>query len=91
MEIKILGKTYAIKSSHDARFTQEAAEMVEGKVRELAKKMGPLAAERIAVLTAMNLAGELLQLQRTLSQQKNIIHDRIDGLIEKIDSELLGG
>lgn len=88
MEVKILGKTYSIKSAHNADFTKAVAQMVDQKIRDLTKKIGPVAPERLAVLTAMNLAGELIELQKTNGKSKQKIKNQIEVVISKIDHEL---
>jgi cell division protein ZapA len=87
MEIKILGKTYSIRSDYDERFTAQTAELVNGKMRELAGKMGPNAAEKIAVLAAMNFAGELLKLRREEESRRTLLKQRTSLAIKLIDAQ----
>ena len=68
-EVKILGKTYAVRSDYDSSFTNETAKLVDTRMRELMGKTGPIAAEKVAVLTALNFAGELLRTQNDTAKK----------------------
>lgn len=85
-EVKILGKTYSIRSEFDERFTSETAEMVNSRMRELMGKMGPVAPEKVAVLTAMNLAGELLRARRDEESRRTRLVQKTGQILKLIDS-----
>ena len=85
MEIKILGKTYSIRSEYDERFTAETADLVNGKMRELIGKMGPVATEKIAVLTALNFAGELLKFRRDDDNRRTLLRQKTSHIIKLVD------
>ncbi len=87
MEIKILGKTYSIRSEYDDRFTNQTAELVNGKMRELVGKMGPVATEKVAVLAAMNFAGELLRFRREEEDRRTTLRQKTSAIIKLIDSQ----
>jgi cell division protein ZapA (FtsZ GTPase activity inhibitor) len=85
-EVKILGKTYSIRSEYDDRFTNQTAELVNHRMRELMGKMGPVAPEKIAVLTAMNLAGELLRNRREEEDRRANLRQKTGNILKLIDS-----
>jgi cell division protein ZapA (FtsZ GTPase activity inhibitor) len=85
-EVKILGKTYSIRSEFDERFTSETADLVNSRMRELMGKMGPVAPEKVAVLTAMNLAGELLRTKRDEEDRRTHLRQKTSQIIKLIDS-----
>ncbi|MFH1018163.1 MAG: cell division protein ZapA [Pseudomonadota bacterium] len=87
-EVKILGKSYSVRSEFDPAFTNETADFVNGKMRELMGKAGTLPTEKIAVLTAMNLAGELLRLKKKDSGLNNVLRDKAKRLLKLIDANL---
>ncbi|MFH1262830.1 MAG: cell division protein ZapA [Pseudomonadota bacterium] len=87
MEIKILGKTYSIRTEFDERFTNQTADLVNGKMHELAGKVGPGAPEKIAVLAAMNFAGELLKLRREEDDRRTLLRQKASQVIKLIDSQ----
>ena len=87
-EVKILGKTYSVRSEFDPTFTMETAEFVNSKMRELMGKAGTLPTEKIAVLTAMNLAGEFLRLKKHQDGLQNVLREKAKKLVKLIDSHL---
>jgi cell division protein ZapA len=87
-EIQILGKTYAVRSDADASFATETAKFVNSRMRELADKGGTLSSEKVAVLTAMNLAGELLQLRKKEESIRESMKQKARKLLQLIDAHL---
>ena len=87
-EITILGKSYAIRSDVDDRFMQETASLVDQKMRELLSKSGSLSTERVAILTAMNFAGQYLREQHSSFHQKDSFQKTVKKLLDLIDSSL---
>ncbi|HLG20020.1 MAG TPA: cell division protein ZapA [Bdellovibrionota bacterium] len=85
-DIQILGKTYSVRSDTDASFATETAKLVNGKMRELMDKAGALSAEKVAVLTAMNLAGELLQIRKREESIRESLKQKARKLLRLIDS-----
>lgn len=81
-EIRILGKTYSVRSELDPTFTVETADLVNSKMRELSGKARTLPTEKIAVLTAMNLAGELLRIKRHQDGLKQSLKSKTERLLK---------
>jgi cell division protein ZapA (FtsZ GTPase activity inhibitor) len=50
--------------------------------------MGPIATEKIAVLTAMNFAGELLRYQREEADRRTHLRQKTAAALKLIDSHL---
>lgn len=86
-DIKILGKTYAIRSDYDEGFTSKTAELVNSRMQELMGKMGPVATEKVAVLTAMNLAGELLRERQGDEDRRTKLRNKTSQIIKLIESQ----
>lgn len=90
MEVKILGKTYSIKSDVDEEFTVQTADLVDRRIRELMEKLGPVPPERAAILAALNFAGELLQVKRKCKDRDETLKQklaRISKLLHKIEKK----
>lgn len=86
MKVSILGKLYSIKSSHDSEFMQEAAALFAEKINQLQKKMGPMPAEKIAVLAGLNLAGEFIELKNSHKDNAKKIKKRVEYVFEKLEA-----
>lgn len=88
MEVKILGKTYSVRSEFDPSFTTQTAHLVDQRIRELARKTGSLSTEKVAILAAMNFAGELLRLQKEDQNRRKALLEKTNNLLKIVDSQL---
>lgn len=89
--IQILGKPYSIKAPESAlQSLQEAAEFLD-KQMSLVKESGKaINLERIAIITALNIAHQFLQLDQQKNSLVNNINQRISQLQDKLDSAMCG-
>jgi cell division protein ZapA len=98
LDVTLLGKEYRVAclpEEEDA--LRQAVDHVDGKMREIAEKTRGNAAERIAVMAALNLAHEFLLLQSRFPKEGPAPDQRHDeGLdigavkrrIERMEAEL---
>ena len=87
-EIRVMGKTFAVRSEFDQQFMTETANLVNAKMNELVQKAGSVSVEKVAILTAMNLAGELLQERKNSVNVRDSVRRKARKLLELIDSNL---
>ncbi len=78
--IKILGKEYRVRSDSDAEHLQEVASYLDDVLKELRKSTSDT--QDAAVLAALNMASELLQMK----QSGGYPPVRLQALIDLIDS-----
>ncbi len=89
-KIQIYGKTYNLKSSSGEVTVEEAAAYVDAKMHELAEVRKKTPSLDLAVLAALNIAQELLELQKQ-TQIKNQDHEeKIGRLVNALENELQG-
>ena len=70
--VTIYGEQYSIRGKTDSKFIEKVADYVDDKMQEVGANISSTSAvHRIAILTAMNIAGELFQ---TLDDKKDIIN-----------------
>ncbi|MCC7460531.1 MAG: cell division protein ZapA [Proteobacteria bacterium] len=81
-EVKILGKTFEVKSQFDPDFTMETANLVNIKMNELAGKAATISTEKVAILAAMNIAGDYLRLKRSETNRRNALMKKIERIVE---------
>ena len=90
VEVRILDREYTVGVSEDERDSLlAAARLLDARMREIRGSNRMAAVDRIAVLAALNLAHELLQL-RTQSEQRDgaltrtlgELNRRLDGLFD---------
>ena len=65
-----------------------AAAMVDGRMREVRNNARSASADRIAVMAALNIAHELLQLKQSSTQTDSAIGGELDALKHRLDAML---
>jgi cell division protein ZapA len=91
--VHILGEDYSIRGNADAGYIAEVAQLVDSKMRALKSTHRNLTKTRLAVLTAINLADEILQ-ERSLPVERpdgepDEIERRAKQLITLLDEGLI--
>jgi cell division protein ZapA len=91
LRVYIGGDEYAIKSDADPRTIKKVADYVDRKVMELQKSIASRDKTKVAVLSALNIAGELFEYRmqnEQLVQQLAAIKNKAETITHKIDSTL---
>jgi cell division protein ZapA len=87
--IRIIGKEYVVACPVGEQASLiSSAKQVDGKMRALRRSGKIIGSERIAVITALNLAHELNSATRQVDVIDNDIIKRIDKLQQKAESAL---
>ena len=87
-KITIYGKTYNLKSSSSEVNVEEAAAYVDAKMHELARAGKKPPSLDLAVLAALNIAQESLQLQKQTQVKDQDQEERIEQLMDALENEL---
>ena len=87
-KIQIYGKTYNLKSSSGEIATKEVADYVDSKMHELSEIRSKTPTLDLAVLAALNIAQELMELQKQTDANDKEIEGRIGHLLEALENEL---
>ncbi len=87
-KIQIYGKTYSLKSSSDQMSMEEVAAYVDAKMRELAVARSKTSSADLAVLAALNIAQELMELQKQTNANDKAQEEKIGRMIEALGDEL---
>lgn len=87
--INIMGKELRIACPADERDELLAsAKYVDAKMREMRDRGRTHNTDSLAVMTALNIAHELLQTQTMINQQDSALTGKLKRLHDKIDSAL---
>ena len=84
IEIKICGKDYTVKSDASSVDMEELAAFVDEKMKKLLAVKGKSSMLDVAVLTALNLGHELMELKQDKDGNDNQINLRLDEMIRKL-------
>ena len=87
--VQIFGQEYKISGFEDRSYVQRVAGFVDERMRELSQASSSLSQERLAVLTALNIADELFQESKRSSETLLSVERRADALIAQLDQCLL--
>ncbi|MCB1198531.1 MAG: cell division protein ZapA [Bdellovibrionota bacterium] len=87
VEVKILGKSFQVKSQYDEKFTADTAELVNSRMKELIGKSKNFSTETVAILAAMNIAGDYLRLIQAEGIRKEKIKKRLDIIAEVVQEK----
>ena len=93
MTVEIFGERYTIRGDAEEGHISEVAKLVDGRIRELSESCGPIGKSRLAILTAINLADELLQIKssrRSDTDEEEELLRRTRQLILLLDEGLTG-
>jgi cell division protein ZapA len=83
--VVILGKEYAVRCPPEERQRlEQLARFVDERMREVRESGAALGTDRIAVLTALNIANELFDLQEQRSQETEEAGARTSRMLETV-------
>lgn len=87
--IKILDRNYKIKCPSDQiQALQEAANYVDDHMRKMRQNTPINSTEHIAVVTALNICHELMQLRKQKTNYMDLMNQRIQDLQQRIEGHL---
>ena len=87
-KIQIYGKTYSLKSSSSEVDAEEVAGYLDSRMRELATARSKTSTLDLAILAALNIAQELLELKGQTEAKGELEEEKIQQLVAALDKEL---
>jgi len=81
IKVQIFGQDYQIASDEERDFVLSVAQLVDERMRQVAQSSSSASTLNVAVLTALNLAGDYLRAKRDLQRRPR-------QLISLIESEI---
>ena len=90
VEIKVFGQTYTVKTDAEEEHVKEIARYVNEKMDEVLKKTKSVSTLNVAILTALNIADDLLKERDKRIDLLREIEIRSKDLAEKIDTKIGG-
>ena len=87
-KIQIYGKTYSLKSSSSEVDAEEVAAYVDSRMKELANARSKTSTLDLAILAALNIAQELMELKNQAGAKEEAEGEKLRQLVEALDKEL---
>ena len=88
VEIKVFGQTYTVKTDAEEDYIQEVAKYVNEKMEEILKKTKSVSTLNVAILTALNIADDLLREKEKRAALLREVGTKSKDLVEKIDMKM---
>jgi cell division protein ZapA len=88
VRVMIFGEEYPIRGVANPEYILRVADYVDKKMREIASVSKYKSLDKLAILTALNIAGELIDLEEGNSSRLMNVEDRAKNILELIDSRL---
>lgn len=88
--VEIFGAVYHVRGDDELGHVQGLADLVDRKMREIARHVTSGDTTRIAILTALNLADELFRLQQVQEEERVEIREKMAALTEELTRALEG-
>jgi cell division protein ZapA len=90
VEIKVFGQTYTVKSDAEEDHIQAIAQYVNEKMEEVLKKTRSVSTLNVAILTALNIADDLLKERGKRMALLREVEAKSKDLAEKIEIKMGG-
>lgn len=87
--VEIFGSVYYVRGSdNDGDSLRELANIVDGKMREVAEQVSTVDTAKLAVLTALNLADELHRCQKFKEGERDEVREKVRQLTHELEQAL---
>lgn len=87
-EIEIFGAVYPVRGDKDPEYLQKLATLVDDRMREIARQVQTVDTGKIAVLTALNFADELVQCRQRQDGDWGNVQETVTALAEDLGKAL---
>lgn len=90
VKVEILGQPFTLRADSDRRYVLEVAKYVDGKMREITRKLPVASMAKVAVLASLNIADELLKERQARARDAQHARLRAQQLGAQLDRALDG-
>jgi len=90
VEIKVFGQTFSVKTDAEEDHLQAVAQYVNEKKEEILRKTRSVSTLNVAILTALNIADDLLKEKEQRKALLREVEVKSKDLVEKISTRIVG-
>ena len=90
VEIKIFGQTYTVKTDEEEDYIRRVAQHVNEKMEEVLRKTRSVSTLNVAILTALNIADDLLREKDRREALAKEVEIKSRDLVEQIEMKMSG-
>lgn len=88
VEIKVFGQIYTVKTDAEEDYIQEVAKYVNEKIEEVLRKTKSVSTLNVAILTALNIADDLLREREKRTALVHEVEARSNDLVQEIEMKI---
>lgn len=88
IDVEIYGQRYTVSGDADEEYIRRLANFIDDQMRRVAEGMNTTTPSRLAVLTALNLAHQLFELEKKRVQGEADVERRMMSLMASIEEEV---
>lgn len=88
IDVEIYGQRYTIRGEADEAYIRRLAHFVDDQMKRVAEGMKTATPSKLAVLTAINLAHQLFEVEKKRAQGEADIERRMETLMESIEEQM---
>jgi cell division protein ZapA len=86
--VEIFGEEYPITGAGDPAYISKVAEVVDSRMRRVAKSTRTRGRDKVAILTAMSFASELLEKSESLDSEHSTTSAHLERLLTGLEDAL---
>ena len=90
VEIKVFGQTYTVKTDEEEDYIRRVAQHVNEKMEEVLRKTRSVSTLNVAILTALNIADDLLRERDKREALVKEVQIKSRNLVEQIELKMNG-
>ncbi len=87
VNVELLGLRLPIKTTQSPAEVERVVKLVRGRIEDIQKGAGAVDSLRVAVLSALDLARELVEVKAELDELKDFTSERTLALVERLEAE----
>lgn len=88
IKFELFGHEYSLYTATPEDEVEEILQLVRSQFAKLASPSSRIVLDKVAILTCLNLAGEMVKLKRDLERYKKEADENISALTKRIESYL---
>jgi cell division protein ZapA len=86
VSVEIYGKSYVVRAGTDQEYTRTLARYVEDQMRKVAAQSKAVDTQKIAVLTALNIANDLFHAEKMEREKESNLDQRTAALLQLVEN-----
>ncbi len=88
IEVEIYDQRYTVKADADAEYIKRVAAFVDEQMRAVAQGMKTATLSKLAVLAALNIAHQYLQIEDAREKGETNVERRLMSLMDSLDEQV---